>query len=192
LPVRFLEKLDTKKHILLVYDDTERAQKIEFEFIKIGLLNDEYCIFLVDHNSQIRLVKNKMKQYGIDVTHYESKNQLRICQIPQIEKDPDGIWIGFKKFGEKILGESTLPYRIVGRIISNISNEVGMNIQMVIEKNVHAVFDKLNASIMCHYDVREMSEKSCTDVINKLCNFHHIIIDIRDNKETVSHLANIL
>jgi hypothetical protein len=192
LPKKFLEKLDTKKHILLVYDDADRAQKIEFEFIKIGLLNEEYCVFLVDHYSQIKLVKNKMNQNGIDVTHYENKNQLSICQIPQIEKDPDGIWAGFKKFGEKILSESTFQYRIVGRIISNVSNEVGMNVQIVIEKNVHAVFEELNASIMCHYDVREIPEKNCTDTINKLCCFHHTVIDIRDNKETVSHLSNIL
>jgi hypothetical protein len=187
-----LEKLDCKKHILLVYDDTARAEKVEFEFIKLGLLNDESCIFLLDHEKKIKSAKNRMKQDGIDVKFYESKNLLHIYQIPQLDKDPDGILRGFKKFSEKIFSESTGPYRIVGRIISNISNEFGMSVQIVIEKNTHAVFDELDGSVLCVYDIREISETNRNNVIDKLCKSHHMIIDIRDNKETARYLPNII
>jgi len=187
-----LEKLDCKKHIFLVYDDAVRAEKVEFEFIKLGLLNDESCIFLVDHGKKIRPTKKRMKQDGIDVKFYENKNLLHIYQIPQLDKDPDGILAGFKKFYKKIFGESIGPYRIVGRIISNISNEVGMSVQMVMEKNNHAVFDELNSIVLCLYDVSEISETNRNDVIDKLCKSHHMIIDIRDNKETVRYLPNII
>jgi len=187
-----LEKFDCKKHILLVYDDTACAEKIEFEFIKLGLLNGESCIFLVDHEKKIKPTKNRMKQDGIDVKFYESKNLLHIYQTPHLDEDPDGILGGFKKFIEKIFSESTGPYRIVGRIISNISNEFGMSVQMVIEKNTHAVFDELDGSVLCFYDVREISETNRNNVIDKLCKSHHMIIDIRDNKETVRYLPNII
>ena len=187
-----LEKLDCKKHILLVYDDTARAEKVEFEFINLGLLNGESCIFLVDHEKKIKSAKNRMKQDGIDVKFYESKNLLHIYQIPQLDKDPDGILRGFKKFSEKIFSESTGPYRIVGRIISNINNEFGMSVQIVIEKNTHAVFDELDGSVLCFYDVREISETNRNNVIDKLCKSHHMIIDIRDNKVTTRYLPNII
>ncbi len=187
-----LEKLDCKKHILLVYDEIVRAEKVEFEFIKLGLLNGESCIFLVDHGKKIKPTKNRMKQDKIDVKFYESKNILHIYQIPQLDKDPDGILEGFKKFTKKIFSESNGPYRIVGRIISNISNEVGMSVRMVIEKNTHAIFDELNGIILCLYDIREISETNHNIVIDKLCKSHHMIIDIRDNKETVRYLPNII
>lgn len=187
-----LEKLDCKKHIFLVYDDAVRAEKVEFEFIKLGLLNGQSCIFLVAHGKKIKPTKKRMKRDGIDVKFYENKNLLHIYQTPQLDKDPDGILGGFEKFCKKIFSESIGPYRIVGRIISNISNEVGMSVQMVIEKNTHAVFDELDSIVLCLYDVSEISETNRNDVIDKLCKSHHMIIDIRDNKETVRYLPNII
>lgn len=187
-----LEKLDCKKHVLLVYDDSVQAEKVEFEFIKLGLLDDESCIFLVDNDKKIKSTKKRMKQYGIDVKLYESKNLLKIYQIPQLDKDPDGILIGFKKFTEKIFRESTGPYRIVGRIISNISNEIGMSVQIVIERNTHAVFDELDSTVLCLYNVSEIPEINCNNAIDKLCKHHHMIIDIRDNRESIRHLSNII
>ncbi len=188
MSVKFLEKEGTRKHVLLVHNDTSRAKKIQFEFIKNGLIKNESCIFLIDHDKKIKHVKNEMKENGINVKYYESKNRLRIYQIPQFDKDSDGIWLGFKKFSDKILGESIAPFRIVGRIISDTSNEVSMSVQMVIEKNIHAVFDELDASVLCHYNTREFPEKNCVNVIANLCKFHHLIIEIDGNKESVRHL----
>ena len=185
---KFLEKEGTRKHVLLVHNDTRQAKKIQFEFIKNGLVKNESCIFLIDHDKKIKHVKNEMKENGIDVKYYESKNRLRIYQIPQFDKDSDGIWLGFKKWSDKILGESIAPFRIVGRIISDTSNEVSMSVQMVIEKNIHAVFDGLDASVLCHYDTREFPEKNCINVIANLCKSHHLIIEIDGNNESVRHL----
>jgi hypothetical protein len=169
-----------------------QAEEVEFAFIELGLLDGESCIFLVDHDKKIKSTKKRMKIYGIDVKLYESKNLLKIHQIPQLEKDPDGILAGFKKFTEKIFNESTGPHRIVGRIISNISIEVGMSVQMVIERNTHAIFDELDSTVLCLYDANEIPEISRNNVIDKLCKHHHMIIDIRDNRESIRHIPNII
>jgi hypothetical protein len=178
---KFLKNLDNKKHILLVYDNEEHAQIVQFEFLQIGLRNNESCIYLAESKDKIKKTRNSMKKFGIDVKYYEDLNRLKIYQIPEIERDPDGIWACFKKFSEKILTESSGPYRIVGRIIHDISTDVGMSVQLVIEKNVHAIFDRLNASIMCHYDATNLSEESRSTMIETLCSSHHLIINIKES-----------
>jgi hypothetical protein len=172
-----------------VYDNEEHAQMIQFEFLQTGLQSDESCIYLVENKERIKKIRNLMKKFGINVRYHEKMNRLKIYQIPQLEKDPEGIFPCFKKFGDKILSESNGPYRIVGRIIHDVSTEIGMSVQLVIEKNVHAVFDKLDSSIMCHYDAKMLSEENHDTMINKLCSSHHQIIDIREGNVSRRNLS---
>jgi hypothetical protein len=45
ISIKFIDTLEEKQHIMLLYEDPEYAKIIEFKFIKRGLERGEDCIF---------------------------------------------------------------------------------------------------------------------------------------------------
>ena len=50
VPLRFVNSLDTNKHILLLYNDPEYAKRIEFQFIGNGLAKGEHCVYATEED----------------------------------------------------------------------------------------------------------------------------------------------
>ena len=46
-PLRFIDSLKSKKHIVLYYENKEFGKKIQYRFIRNGLLKGENCICFV-------------------------------------------------------------------------------------------------------------------------------------------------
>ena len=79
VPLRFVDSLDTKKHIVLFYDDPGYAQKIEFQFIKNGLLRQESCIYASGEDPHH--IIDKMIRYGIDAKEFLERRLLFVYQL---------------------------------------------------------------------------------------------------------------
>ncbi|MGI0040539.1 MAG: hypothetical protein ACRD94_01075 [Nitrosopumilaceae archaeon] len=75
------------KHSVLIYEDEKEGTKIQFQLIKVALSKNENSIYLTHHKPNT--IKKQMKNFGIDLNYYFSKNLLHIVQIPDFMKDSE-------------------------------------------------------------------------------------------------------
>ncbi len=186
-PIKFLDSLDTKKHVVLVYDDQSFGKKIQFRFINNGLMKGENCIYLTHGDPKV--IKNEMDESEINVKEFVQKSLLHIYQISSPEKDPKGILIGYEKIVKQVIANKKPPYWIVGRIMPNIGIEETMAVQIAIERIAHANFEKLNSTILCSYDFNEFPANDYKIWLSSLYSYHHAaIVSIHNGNATAQYL----
>ena len=93
-PLTFVNLLDTSKHIVLYYVNSEFGKIVQFEFIKQGLLKGETAsiVFLIMRAKS--KIENEMYQYGIDVKYFIKRDILTIFQIPNLLGHHKGVLKG--------------------------------------------------------------------------------------------------
>ena len=173
-PMKFVDSLDLKKHVVLVYDDWSFGKMIQFRFINNGLIKGENCIYLTHGDPKI--IKNEMDENGIDVKEFVQKDLLHIQQISSPEKDPNGILIGYENIVKQVTADKKPPYRFVGRIMPDIGIEEAMSVQIAIERMAHATFENLNSTVLCTYDFNEIPVKDYKMWLGRLFSYHHAAI----------------
>jgi len=173
-PMKFVDSLDTRKHVTLVYDDPSFGNMIQFRFINNGLMKGENCIYLTHEDPKI--IKKEMDGSGIDVKKFVQKGLLHIRQISSPEKDPKGIMIGYENIIKQATADKKPPYRIVGRVIPNIEAEVAMSVQIAIERMTHSIFENLNSTVLCTYGISKIPTRDHKMLISRLCTYHHAAI----------------
>lgn len=173
-PIKFVDSLDTQKHVVLVYEDESFGKMIQFRFINNGLLKGENCIYLTHGDPKI--IKKEMDKGGIAVKEFVQNGLLQIQQISSPEKDPKGIMTGYENIVKQITGNKKPPYRIVGRIMPNLGIEEAMSVQITIERMAHANFENFNSSVLCTYDFNEIPANDYKMWLGRLCKYHHAAI----------------
>ena len=173
-PLQFVNSLDAKKHILLLCNDQTFGKMIELRFLENGLMKGESGIYLTSKDPE-RII-DMMVEFNMDIWPYLKNKSLQILQLPKFDEDPDGILLGIEKFMQKMLSELKPPYRIVGRIISDVSTELGMSVELTLERYLHARFDSLDGSFLCTYHYCEVPEKSRLKWMDSLMKNHHAVI----------------
>lgn len=183
-PIRFVDSLDSQKHVVLVYEDQSFGNMIQFRFINNGLIKGENCIYLTHGDPKI--IKNEMAESGINVKEFVQKNLLHIHQISSPEKDPRGILIGCENIVKQVTAGKKPPYRMVGRIMPNIGIEETMSVQIAIERMAHATFEKLNSTVLCTYDFNEIPANDYKIWLSRLFSHHHAAIVSTHNGMTMA------
>ncbi len=89
-PLKFVDILDTNKHIVLYYENEEFGRKIQYRFIRNGLKKGDTCIYTI-HDDNISLIEDDMKNNGIEVEVNTKRGLLKIFKIPNIMEYPEGI-----------------------------------------------------------------------------------------------------
>ena len=173
-PHRFLNNLNTNKHILLLYDDPEEAKKIEFQFIDNGLEKGEHCIYATEEDPEF--IQEKMEEHGIDVNFFLEKGLLHISQPDDPNNHPEGILAGAKNSLERILKNSTPPYRIVASLIPDTEIPEIIDVHLKIEKEFHANFENFDGSIICPYNIKNLEQNNDSYRIRKLFDSHHSVL----------------
>lgn len=173
-PIKFVDSLDTQKHVLLVYEDESFGKMIQFRFINNGLLKGENCIYLTHGDPKI--IKTEMGESGVEVKEFVQKGLLQIQQISSPEKDPNGILAGYENIVKQVTENKKPPYRIVGRMMPNIGIEEAMLVQIAIERMTHAIFEKFNSTVLCTYDFNEIPANDYKMWLSRLCKYHHAAI----------------
>jgi hypothetical protein len=173
MPFRYVDSLEKKQHILLLYEDSAYARLIEFRFIKNGLADGETCIYVTHEDSGAVVLK--FLNYGIPL-HCFQNGKLRVIQMHEICKNGEDILKKSKKEIESILESMIPPYRIVGRIIPNVSTVDGIAVQMELEKQTHRCFEDLRGSIMCTYEVSKIEKTRKKAWLEQLRQTHHAVI----------------
>ena len=168
----YIDKIETKKHLMLVYDDIQKGREIELHFIKQGLEKNERCIYLT--HGDPKLIESDMERYGINVQYYKKNKMLYVNKIPNPLEYSGDVMTGVENLIKQLPIDSKIPFRIVGRLIPDIGFEESISVQHYVEKIFHASFDNFGGSVMCTYDFSEIqSNNMWRDWLAKLELCHH-------------------
>ena len=189
MPESYLQSLDSKKHLVLIYDDDSVGRKIEFNFIKKGLEKNEISIYIT--HGQVKSIENQMVSFEIDVDYFKKKGTLKIVHIGNPAEDTLGFIDSVGLYLEKVLPDPQTPFRIVGRAMPDVGIPLSMAIQAKWEKILHhGIFDKLNGSILCTYDLSQIqANNEWVKWIRELEKNHHAYI-IHENGKTTLTINN--
>ena len=174
VPLKFVNSLDTNKHILLLYNDPEYAKRIEFQFIGNGLAKGEHCVYATEEDPAF--IKEKMEEHGIKVRSFLDKGLLHIYQPLDPFSHKEGALAGTKSNLEMILKDSEPPYRMVTMLIPDTGTTEAMYVHIKIEKEFHDNFANFNGSMMCPYNIKKLEQNKNHDWIRELLNSHHSAI----------------
>lgn len=167
---KFVNSLNSNRHLFQAITDSKNATKTQLQFINNGLLKNEYCIYLTHENPN--KIKNKMREFGINVDKFTKNGLLHIHTVPDLLKHPSGSLVGFQEFFNKILPNPEFRFRIVGRAVKNLATERGRKAEMEIEQFVHSSFDKMNGMILCNYEYEKLGGKGAMSFVLHILNYH--------------------
>jgi len=174
-PTRFVDTLDERKHILLLYEEPEYGKLIKFRFINNGLLRGEHGIILT-HDEDIKSIEDDMASIGIDVSAFKLRNLLHIHQISNPADDPDGVLSGFKKIWSRIFANLKPPFRVVGRALPEVNTVRQVETEMVVERYWHKASSNFLGSVMCTYHVEGIEATRREEWLSSLLHYHHATI----------------
>ena len=172
-PIAFIDSLDARKHIALFYDESEYARLIEFRFLKNGLVKGEQCVYATEEDSGTIILK--MLSYGIPLKYFERK-KIRVYQIHNSFTNSHELMENCKNNIGMILADLQSPFRIVSRIVSDVSTLNGMTVELEFERETHYHFDKWEGSVMCPYDLSKVETSRRKEWLAELHENHHEVI----------------
>jgi hypothetical protein len=173
VPLSYIDLLEEKKHIVLFYEDSEYARLIEFRFIKNGLLRGEQCVYATDEDSGSIILKFLI--YGIPLKYFQSR-KLRVIQLRETYGDRDEIFKKCKEDLKMIRSGLITPYRIVCRIVPNVSTVDGISVELELERSAQFHFEDLGGSILCPYDISKIEKTMRKKWLEELRVSHHVNI----------------
>ena len=173
VPLKYVDSLEQKQHILLLYEDPAYARMIEFRFIKNGLVAGENCIYLTHEDSGSIVLQ--LLLYGIPMKYFSS-GKMRVIQMKETSGNSEQMLDKCKKDLDLILGGLIPPFRIVGRIVTKIDTFDGISVQLELEKKFHKSFDDCRGSVMCIYDLSKIEKTQRKKWMQILRETHHAVI----------------
>jgi hypothetical protein len=173
IPMKYLDSLKEKQHIVLLYEDPEYARLLEFRFLKNGLVQGEECIYAMDEDSGSAVLR--LLNYGIPLEDFKSK-RIRVFQTKSVLADPDKLLDFYKLELSRLLSEVEPPFRIVTRVVPCVNSIIGMSVEIELERLGHENFEKYGGSIMCPYHISEIESTNRSEWLRRLRDEHHAVI----------------
>ncbi|MER5176190.1 MAG: MEDS domain-containing protein [Candidatus Nitrosocosmicus sp.] len=176
-PLKFIDTLDSSKHIVLYYENPKAGKKIQFRFIRNGLLKGETCIYTT-HDNDTNLIEFEMVNDSIDVEDYNKRGLLKIFKIPDIMKHPEGVLIGAQEVIDTMFSDITPPFRLVIRMIDKVNTAEQIKANLAIEQYYHSKFDRFDGLVLCPYDVSRNPTNTNGKWVETVLENHHSAIFI--------------
>ncbi|MDE1873278.1 MAG: MEDS domain-containing protein, partial [Thaumarchaeota archaeon] len=173
VPFRYIDSIDSRQHIALFYEDPEYARLIEFRFIKNGLACGEHCIYATEEDSGSIVLR--MLTYGIPFQFFQN-GMIRVFQIPKMHGSHEEILKKLENEISRITSGVVTPFRIVSRIVSDVSTIDGISAELEIESATHGKFENFGGSLICPYDISKIESTRRAEWMKELRNNHHAII----------------
>ncbi len=173
VPFEYIDSIENGQHIALFYDEPQYARFIEFRFIKNGLSAGQTCIYATQEDSGSIVLK--MLSFGIPIKYFE-KGQLKVYQIHHVLGNRDQMVKSCKEYiGNIMLGLSS-PFRLVSRIMPDVSTEDGISVELELEHFVHENFEGFGGSLICPYEVTKIESSMRSKWLQNLRENHHTVI----------------
>jgi len=169
-----LESLENK-HILLFHEEQQKAEQIEFNFIKTGLDMEQRCFYTTNDPEKL---KENMEKFGIDVKNNIEKQLLNIVPIPKEFEDYE------KMISPKV---ESLPrdgkIRVVSTHYFDFGSEKNTESMEKIEQWVDDNFHKIPGNFICSFHVPSVDKELAPQFMKNLLDSHHEILFLtKDNK----------
>lgn len=172
-PFRYIDSIMERKHICLFYEEPEYARMIEFRFIRNGLALDEQCVYATDEDSGSVMLR--MLTYGIPLKYFQT-GRLKIHQIQKVIGNTEEIMDDCKRNIGILLSGLSMPFRMVSRIVADVSTMTRMAVELELERITHQAFEAFGGSLICPYDISKIEHTRKKEWMEKLCENHHVVI----------------
>jgi chemotaxis family two-component system sensor kinase Cph1 len=153
-PIKFIDTLDSSKHIVLYYENEDFGKKIQYRFIRNGLKKGDNCIYTTHEDNDL-LIKKEMFNNDINADIYIERGLLKISKIPDVMEHPNGIFRGAEEVFKQILSDLRPPFRLVGSFMYDLITEEQIEANLALEHLCRCEFDKFGGMILCPYDIRK-------------------------------------
>jgi hypothetical protein len=177
--INFMKKLRPTNHVIFVYDSAEAKKKVLFNYINIGLKNDEAAAYVASDVSPNR-IREDMKRFGIKVNEYEKKQALHILRYEDIYiidgkfnlATTVALW---KRLYNEALENGFKGLRVTGEVSCFFKH--GLVQQLIeYEKALHTVLD-IPMIAICAYDAKMLNEtRDPVNVYNELVKAHGAVV----------------
>jgi hypothetical protein len=178
-PLKFIDTLSGKKHIVFYYENYNFGKKIQYRFIRNGLVKGESCIFAT-HNNDIDQIKFEMTNYFINVEDYTERGLLKIFKIPDVMKHPKGVISGGKEILDKMFSGMNFHFRAVVRMINKLNTKEEIRANLALEQYYHSNIEKFDGLMLCPYDVSHNPIDTNGKWVKTILENHHSAIFVTD------------
>ena len=164
------EHLETLEdtHILLFHEEQQKAEEIEFKFIKTGLEKKQTCFYTTNNPEKL---KERMENFGIDVNMNIENNRLNIVRIPKEFEEYE------KMIMEKV---ESLPQDVKIRVVSthyfDFNTDRKTESMEEIEQCVDDRFHKIPGNFICSFHVPSVNKELAPQFMKNLLDSHHEIL----------------
>jgi len=183
-PEEFLKLAGPGKHLILFYENSDHARRIEFAFIDAGLRTGESALYASSKDDS-RKIMDGMKAFGINVDHYVKSGLLRVLEVPDPALNPEGALHGFKEFLTVERGSVTGPLRQVTRLFDP-STEAEANSIMEIERLVSTSLRGTPDSVLCSFRMKGELHPSFGAWFMEMIKDHHGALFVPASSEGVA------
>lgn len=173
-PVKFLDRLEGNKHLVMLYDDEKNADLMIARYFVNGLNQGGSCIFFTDEDP--KSIKERLSSQGLDVGRYERESRFRVFQIPKSDEGKGDFLTTLKAIRSESTKGMKPPFRFAGRTIIDIESVAGMVQGMGLERTGQDHFDEFDNSQLCFYDIRKMERSRRDEWVRGLLENHHQVI----------------
>ena len=162
-------------HILLFHEEQQKAEEIEFNFIKTGLDKKQTCFYTTNDPEKL---KDRMEKFGIEINNNIKNGLLNIVQIPK----------EFEEYEKMIMGKvESLPQdgkiRVVSTHYFDFNKEKKTESMEEIEQCVDDRFHKIPGNFICSFHVPSVDKELAPQFMKNLLDSHHEILFLtKDNK----------
>lgn len=189
-PLRFLDRLEGNKHIVMLYDDESNADLMIARYFQNGLDIGGSCVFFTDRDPGI--IERRLASQGIDVDRYKKENRLRVFAIPTSDEGKADFLATLRAIRSESTKGMRPPFRFAGRTITDIESVGGMSIGMQLEKTGQEHFEEFDNSQMCFYDIRRMEKSRRDEWVKGLLESHHKVIYASNPERAVGFDTSLL
>lgn len=183
-PVRFLDRLEGNRHVVMLYDDEGRADLVIARYLLNGLDAGGSCVFFTDLDP--KAIERRLSAQGVDVGRYKKEDRLRIFRTERSDSGKADVLKTLRAIREESTRGMRPPFRFVGRTITDIESVDGMLLGMRLEKTGQEHFEEFDNSQLCFYDIRKMEPSRRDEWVRGLLESHHQVIYASDPGRAVA------
>lgn len=180
----YLEKLDEKKHLVMLYDDPTLARRVEFLYLSLGLTRNEECVYVIpeDDTETPYSIQTQMEYFGIAVAKHLSNRSLIFRRITDPAKDPGGFVAGCKRILETLLNDEKKPIRMVLHVRYQFNSKEEINGHALFEDLIESNFADFPGSMLCNHYVGKNTEISHGEWTRKMLQTHDGVFLVSSEK----------
>lgn len=187
-PLEFVDSVEDKKHIMLLYDNNDYKVAVQNRFIINGLKKGEHCVcFTAGDPKQF---EDELSTSGVSLEPFIQQGLVHIHKINDVS-DKD-LATSLQDTLKQITADVTPYFRCVGRFVGNISNENGIRAQIEIEKTIQSLFESLQCGYVSTYDISEIEPQKRSQWIKELTSHTHYLIYATDPEKAVAFDTELL